>query len=130
MCNPLLANVNKVHVATLPYTTSVLAQDIAGGIGETGCMPSYTDFESKKYGNLIKKYMKAKYSAESRTRAARLIEWTTMGSGVPGCMHGGGSPDGAKLVIRAVAKLDDKAEIARRLAGITEEIPEPEKPRR
>jgi 4-hydroxybutyryl-CoA dehydratase/vinylacetyl-CoA-Delta-isomerase len=45
-------------------------------------------------------------------------------------MHGGGSPDGAKLVIRSAAKLDQKAEIARKLAGITEEIPEPEKPRR
>ena len=40
-------------------------------------------------------------------------------------MHGGGSPDGAKLVIRATAKLEEKVEIARRLAGITEEIPEP-----
>lgn len=127
LCNPLLANVNKVHVATLPYQTSVLAQDITGGIGETGCMPSYKDFTSEKYGHLIKKYMKACYSAEARTRSARLVEWTTLGGGVPGCMHGGGSPDGAKLVIRATAKLEEKVEIARRLAGITEEIPEPKK---
>ncbi|MEW6050781.1 MAG: 4-hydroxyphenylacetate 3-hydroxylase N-terminal domain-containing protein [Candidatus Zixiibacteriota bacterium] len=125
LCDPLLSNVNKVHVATLPYQTSVLAQDIAGGIAETGCMPSYKDFQSKKYGHLIKKYMKAKASAESRARAARLVEWCTIGSGVPGCMHGGGSPDGAKLVIRANAKLEDKVAIARRLAGITEEIAEP-----
>ena len=40
-------------------------------------------------------------------------------------MHGGGSPDGAKLVIRAAADLEKKVEIARRLAGIGEEIPEP-----
>ncbi|PWB74590.1 4-hydroxyphenylacetate 3-hydroxylase [candidate division GN15 bacterium] len=125
LCDPLLANVNKVHVATLPYQTSVLAQDIAGGIAETGCMPSYKDFQSKKYGHLIKKYLKAKASAESRARAARLVEWSTIGGGVPGCMHGGGSPDGAKLVIRATAKLEEKVEIARRLAGITEEIPDP-----
>ena len=32
ICDTLLSNVNKVHVATLPYQTSVLAQDIAGGI--------------------------------------------------------------------------------------------------
>jgi 4-hydroxybutyryl-CoA dehydratase/vinylacetyl-CoA-Delta-isomerase len=125
MCDPLLSNVNKVHVATLPYQTSVLAQDISGGIAETGCMPSYKDFQSAKYGHLIKKYMKAKHSAEARTRAARLVEWVTIGGGVPGCMHGGGSPDGAKLVIRSVAKIDEKVEIARRLAGINEEIPEP-----
>jgi 4-hydroxybutyryl-CoA dehydratase/vinylacetyl-CoA-Delta-isomerase len=125
--DPLLSNVNKVHVATLPYETSVLAQDIAGGIAETGCMPSWIDFEDEKYGYLVKKYLKAKSSPEARVRAARLVEWLTIGSGVPGCMHGGGSPDGAKLVIRANAKLDDKAELARKLAGIEEEIPEPEK---
>jgi len=127
LCNPLIANVNKVYVATLPYDTSVLAQDIAGGIAETGCMPSYVDFESKKYGHLLKKYMTAVHSADSRTRAARLVEWCTIGGGVPGCMHGGGSPDGAKLVINATSKLEEKVEIARRLAGITEEIPEPGK---
>jgi len=128
-CDQLLSNVNKVHVATLPYQTSVLAQDIAGGIAETGCMPSYKDFQSKKYGHLIKKYMKAKHSAEARTRAARLVEWATIGGGVPGCMHGGGSPDGAKLVIRGMGDLEKKVEIARRLAGIQEEIPEPAKKR-
>ena len=127
ICDPLLANVNKVHVATLPYQTSVLAQDIAGGIGETGCMPSYKDFQSDKYGHLIRKYMKAKHSAEARTRAARLVEWTTIGGGVPGCLHGGGSPDGAKLVIRAAANLEEKVEIARKLAHIEEEIPDPGK---
>jgi 4-hydroxybutyryl-CoA dehydratase/vinylacetyl-CoA-Delta-isomerase len=127
LCDPLLSNVNKVHVATLPYETSVLAQDIAGGIAETGCMPSYRDFESKKYGHLIKKYMKARHSAEARARAARLVEWCTLGSGVPGCMHGGGSPDGAKLVIRATANLEEKVQLARRLARIQEEIPEPGK---
>lgn len=126
LCDQLLSNVNKVHVATLPYETSRLAQDIAGGIGETGCMPSYKDFKSEKYGHLIEKYMKAKSSAESRARAARLVEWATIGAGVPGCMHGGGSPDGARLVIRSVTDLEARVELARKLAGITEEIPEPE----
>ncbi len=125
LCDPLLANVNKVHVAQLPYQTSLLAQDIAGGIGETGCMPSYQDFRSENYGHLIRKYMTARHSAESRTRAARLVEWCTIGGGVPGCMHGGGSPDGARLVIRATADLEQKVEIARRLAGVQEAIPDP-----
>ena len=125
VCNPLLSNVNKVHVATLPYETSRLAQDIAGGIAETGCMPSYVDFKSPKYGHLVSKYMKACSSAETRTRAARLVEWCTIGGGVPGCMHGGGSPDGAKLVIRAMGKLEDKVRIAKKLANIEEEMPDP-----
>lgn len=128
-CNPLLSNVNKVHVGTLPYETSVLAQDIAGGIAETGCMPSSLDFYDLKYGNLVQKYLKAKASAEARTRAARLVEWTTIGAGVPGCLHGGGSPDGAKLVIRLNANLEEKVKIAKRLAGIKEDIPEPAKKR-
>lgn len=126
LCDMLLSNVNKVHVATLPYDTNRLAQDIAGGIAETGCMPSFKDFQSPQYGNLLNKYMKAKSSAEPRTRAARLVEWLTIGGGVPGCMHGGGSPDGAKLVIRANENLEEKVEFARKLAGITEPIPEPE----
>lgn len=127
MPDPLLANVNKVHVATLPYETSLLAQDIAGGIAETGCMPSSVDFYDEKYGHLVQKYLKAKSSAESRARAARLVEWATIGAGVPGCMHGGGSPDGAKLVIRANVKLEEKVEIAKNLAGIKEDLPDPEK---
>jgi 4-hydroxybutyryl-CoA dehydratase / vinylacetyl-CoA-Delta-isomerase len=125
--DPVMANVNKVYVATLPYETSLLAQEIAGGIAETGCMPSWMDFNDKKYGHLVKKYLKAKSSAEARTRAARLIEWCTIGAGVPGCMHGGGSPDGAKLVIRANTKWEDKVELAKKLAGIEEDMPEPEK---
>ncbi|MEE9553817.1 MAG: 4-hydroxyphenylacetate 3-hydroxylase N-terminal domain-containing protein [candidate division Zixibacteria bacterium] len=127
LCDQLLSNVNKVHVATLPYETSRLAQEIAGGIAETGCMPSYKDFKSKKYGHLIEKYMKAVSSGEPRARAARLVEWATIGAGVPGCMHGGGSPDGAKLVIRSVTDLESKVEFARKLAGISEKIPEPER---
>jgi 4-hydroxybutyryl-CoA dehydratase/vinylacetyl-CoA-Delta-isomerase len=123
----LLSNVNKVHVATLPYETSRLAQEISGGIAETGCMPSYKDFTSNKYGELIQKYMKASSPAEARVRAARLVEWLTIGAGVPGCMHGGGSPDGAKLFIRLNEDLEQKVELARKLAGIKEEIPEPAK---
>ena len=126
-CDPLLSNVNKVHVATLPYQTSMLAQEIAGGIAETGCMPSSVDFYDPQYGKLLQKYLKAKSSAESRAKAARLVEWATIGAGVPGCMHGGGSPDGAKLLIRANANLEEKVQIAKRLAGIKEDIPEPEK---
>ncbi len=116
--DPLLANVNKVHVATLPYKTKALAQDMGGGIAETGCMPSFKDFHDERYGNLIQKYVKACYSAEDRVKAARLVEWLTVGAGIPGCMHGGGSPEGAKLLIRANMDLEAKVGMARRLAGI------------
>ena len=124
----LTAHANKVHVATLPYETKRICQEIGGGIVETGCFPSYRDFTDPKYGKLVQKYIKAgSCSPEARARAARLTEWLTLGAGVPGCMHGGGSPDGARLVFRTLPPMKKYAEMARKLAGIVEEIPEPGK---
>ncbi|UCG70025.1 MAG: 4-hydroxyphenylacetate 3-hydroxylase [Thermoplasmata archaeon] len=119
--DPLLSNINKVHVANLPYETKVLAQDIGGGIVETGCIPSFKDFNDEKYGHLIQKYLKACSSAEDRVKVARLVEWLTVGAGIPGCMHGGGSPEGAKLLIKANMDIEDKVKMAKRLAGIEED---------
>jgi 4-hydroxybutyryl-CoA dehydratase / vinylacetyl-CoA-Delta-isomerase len=121
-----LANVNKVHVATLPYETKRLAQDIAGGIAETGCLPSSQDINSPVYGDLLQKYLKAGTDGETRAKAARLIEWLTIGEGVPGCMHGGGSPDGAKLMINATAEIEANIKLARNVANL-KEVPAPEK---
>ena len=118
----LLSNVNKVHVATLPYDTKRITQDIAGGIGETGCLPSYTDINDHRYGDLLKKYLKANCSGEIRAKIARFIEWLTIGPGVPGCMHGGGSPDGAKMIINAKTDVNHYIELAKRLADINEDI--------
>jgi 4-hydroxybutyryl-CoA dehydratase/vinylacetyl-CoA-Delta-isomerase len=118
--NPTLAHANKVHVATLPYETKRLTQEIAGGIAETGCMPSYRDFMDSRYGHLIQKYLKANSPAETRMRIARLIEWLTIGGGVPGCMHGGGSPDGAKMVVFAEADFAGMIDAAKRIGGISD----------
>ncbi|MEA3253328.1 MAG: 4-hydroxyphenylacetate 3-hydroxylase N-terminal domain-containing protein [Chloroflexota bacterium] len=127
LCDPLTANVNKVYVGTLPYDTKVIAQNIGGGIAETGCMPSYRDFTDPNYGHLVQKYLKAASSAESRVKIARLIEWLTLGAGVPGCMHGGGSPEGAKLLIRLNSGLEKSVEYAKRLIDLQEDIQEPPK---
>ena len=62
----LLSNVNKVHVATLPYDTKRITQDIAGGIAETGCLPSFQDIDNPNYGAILKKYLKANCSGETR----------------------------------------------------------------
>ncbi|MEW6111633.1 MAG: 4-hydroxyphenylacetate 3-hydroxylase C-terminal domain-containing protein, partial [Thermodesulfobacteriota bacterium] len=118
----------KILVATLPYETKRLCQEIGGGIVETGCMPSYADFTSPEYGHLIQKYLKAGAgTAETRARVARLIEWLTIGAGVPGCMHGGGSPDGARMVVFGASPLEEYAGYAHSLAGIEEDLPEPAK---
>jgi len=120
--NQLLSNVNKVHVATLPYDTKRLTQEISGGIGETGCLPSCRDINDSRYGELLKKYLKANCSGETRAKIARLIEWLTIGSGVPGCMHGGGSPAGAKLIINAKSDINHYIDLAKRLSNIKEDI--------
>ena len=131
LADPLAAHTNKVLVATLPYQTKRLCQDICGGIAETGCFPSYKDYSNPSYGRLIRKYLKAgqKVSAEARARAARLVEWLTLGAGVPGTMHGGGSPDGAKLVVRMETAFEEYAGYAARVAGIDDPVPEPERNR-
>jgi 4-hydroxybutyryl-CoA dehydratase/vinylacetyl-CoA-Delta-isomerase len=120
-----MANVNKVHVATLPYETSRLAQEIAGGIAETGCMPSSVDLENAEYGEKLKRYLGGATDGDTRYRIARLIEWLTIGAGVPGCMHGGGSPDGAKLMVRINSDWEGSAVTAGRLAGIEKAPAEP-----
>lgn len=118
--DPVLAHANKVHVGTLPYETKRLTQEIAGGIAETGCIPSYRDFVDTRYGHLVRKYLKANSPAETRVRIARMIEWLTMGGGVPGCMHGGGSPDGAKMVVFAQTDFQKMIDAAKRIGGISD----------
>lgn len=117
----LLSHVNKVHVATLPYETKRLAQEIGGGIVETGCFPSWQDLTSPDYGEKLLGALSASADGETRARLARLLEWLTVGGGIPGCMHGGGSPDGARLVIRALEPWNSFAGHARRIAGLAAE---------
>jgi 4-hydroxybutyryl-CoA dehydratase/vinylacetyl-CoA-Delta-isomerase len=128
MADSLTAHANKIHVATLPYETKRLCQEIGGGLVETGCFPSYEDFMSPEYGHLIQKCLTAGAgSAVTRARLARLIEWLTLGAGVPGCMHGGGSPDGARMVVYATSPLEEFTGYAKNLAGIEEDLSEPGK---
>lgn len=126
--DPLLAHGNKIHVATLPYEVKRLAQEIGGGLVETGCFPSWEDFNNEDYGAMIRKYLNTGVcKPETRFRLARLLEWLTLGGGVPGCMHGGGSPDGARMVVSAFTPLEKYAGFAKMLAGVDEDLEEPGK---
>jgi 4-hydroxybutyryl-CoA dehydratase/vinylacetyl-CoA-Delta-isomerase len=40
-------------------------------------------------------------------------------------MHGGGSPDGAKMVVKALTPLEEYADYAKKLMNIEEEIVDP-----
>ncbi|MDQ7793368.1 MAG: 4-hydroxyphenylacetate 3-hydroxylase N-terminal domain-containing protein [bacterium] len=126
LADSLTAHVNKVQVSRLPYETKRLCQEIGGGIAETGCLPSAADLASPVYGHALREALTAAVPGEVRARAARLVEWLTIGAGVPGCMHGGGSPDGARLIVRALTPFDGYANLASALAGIDSPVPEPE----
>ncbi len=76
------------------------------------------DFVSPQYGAKLLDTLAAGSDPESRARTARLVEWLTIGGGVPGCMHGGGSQDGAKMVVKAFTKYEDYANDAARIAGV------------
>lgn len=126
ICNDLMAHTNKTLVGKLPYETKRICQDIGGGVVETGCLPSAQDFAHPLYGQYIQEVVKAgAVSAEGRAKTARLIEWLTLGAGVPGCMHGGGSPDGARLVINSKIPYEKYIDYAKAVAGVNEETEDP-----
>ena len=125
--NTLLAHVNKIHVALMPWNTKQLAQEISGGITETGCIPSYADMQSPEYGEKLLAAMDAGVPGADRVKMARLVEWLTVGAGIPGCMHGGGSPDTAKAVIKGATKWDAYVDYARKLAKVESPLKEEKK---
>ena len=82
---------------------------------------------NEKYGGTLIKALTAGCDGESRARAARLVEWLTVGGGIPGCMHGGGSPDGARMVVKAMEPWEEFAQTAKHIAGITADLSEEKK---
>ena len=127
--NPKLAHANKYWVAKYYAELRRLCQDVGGGIAETGCFPNYRDCTDPVMGPKIMKAIAANpaLSAETRARAARLSEWLVRGGGLLAFIHGGGSPDGAKMVVRANTPAEYFAKCAADIAGITEEVKDPVK---
>lgn len=118
----LLANVCKHHVTRMPYEIGRLAQDLAGGLMVT--MPSEKDFRHPEVGPLLEHYLKgrADIPTESRMRILRLIENMTLGRNAVGylteSMHGAGSPQAQRIVMRREMQIELKKQLARVLAGI------------
>jgi 4-hydroxybutyryl-CoA dehydratase/vinylacetyl-CoA-Delta-isomerase len=71
----------------------------------------------------MQKYLRGadEFSTEARIRAFRLIENITGLSALVECMHGAGSPQAQRIAIYRQANLGEKMELAKRLAGITDE---------
>lgn len=121
----LLANVCKQNVTRFPHEMGRLAQDVAGGAVAT--LPSQLDMEDARVGPLLDKYLRgrAEDSTEARVRILRLIENMTMGRNAVGylteSLHGAGSPQAQRIVMARAAGLEDKKQMAERLAGIDSE---------
>lgn len=118
--NTLLANVSKLNLYWMPYEITKLADELAGGV--ISCMPSEKDLRGKETGHYVEKYLKGTYDCktENRMRVVRLLENMTAGAGRMSalCMHGGGSPAAARLVVRQLLDLELKRRWAKDLAGI------------
>ncbi|HLJ44866.1 MAG TPA: 4-hydroxyphenylacetate 3-hydroxylase N-terminal domain-containing protein [Bryobacteraceae bacterium] len=119
----LLANVCKHNVTRFPYELARLAQDLAGGLVAT--LPSEKDFQNPETGPLLQKYLKGRegVAVEDRARVLRLIENMTLGRNAVGylteSMHGAGSPQAQRIQIARQMNIEQKKQLARNLAGIT-----------
>ncbi len=118
----LLANVCKQNVTRLPYEIARLAEDIAGGIMVT--MPSEQDLRHPVVGPIVRKYIAGATGSdtENRMRVLRLIENLTLGTAAVGyrteSMHGAGSPQAQRIMISRQANLEEKKELARKIARL------------
>ena len=126
ICDEMLANVCKHHVTKLPFEIGRLAQDLAGGLVAT--LPSEKDLKHPLLGPLIEKYLRGKASiaTEDRMRMLRLIENMTMGRNAVGylteSLHGAGSPQAQRILIRRFMQIEYKKKLAKVLAGINPDL--------
>jgi 4-hydroxybutyryl-CoA dehydratase/vinylacetyl-CoA-Delta-isomerase len=129
LIDSLLANVCKLNVTRHPYEIARLAQDIAGGLLVT--LPSRQDFSHPEIGPHLGKYLRGVVQAtvDERCRMLRLMENLTLGPGAAAylteSLHGAGSPQAQKIMLSRLADLEEKASLARRLAGIDDALDAP-----
>ena len=122
LVNTLFANVCKLNVTRFPFQLARYAQDIAGGIIVT--LPSEKDLKHPEIGKYVQKYLKCVEGVpvENRARVLRLLENLTLGLGavcyLPESVHGAGSPEAQRIMIRRRANLEHKKIHAKRLCGI------------
>jgi 4-hydroxybutyryl-CoA dehydratase/vinylacetyl-CoA-Delta-isomerase len=97
-------------------------------------LPSEKDFRHPVTGPLLKKYLAGRKGAdiENRMRILRLIENMTMGRNAVGylteSMHGAGSPQAQRIQIQRQMQIGYKKNLAKNLAGITNDIEKPNEP--
>ncbi|PKK87291.1 MAG: 4-hydroxybutyryl-CoA dehydratase, partial [Candidatus Wallbacteria bacterium HGW-Wallbacteria-1] len=90
-------------------------------------MPSEKDFANPEIGKVLEKYMQgnANITCEDRARVMRLVENLTLGTAAVGyrteSMHGAGSPQAQRIMIARQGNLEQKKNLAKKIAGIKEE---------
>jgi 4-hydroxybutyryl-CoA dehydratase/vinylacetyl-CoA-Delta-isomerase len=118
----LLANICKQNVTRFPYEIGRLAEDIAGGLICT--LPSELDLNSEEIGEFLKKYLvtNGKTSVLDRYKLLRFIENLTMGvssvSYRTESMHGAGSPQAQRIMIRRQSDLDSKKNLVKKILDL------------
>lgn len=118
----LLANVCKQNVTRFPYEIGRIAEDLAGGLICT--LPSEADFKSEEIGSLLKKYLTTcnEIFVEDRYKVFRFIENLSMGvasvSYRTESMHGAGSPQAQRIMIRRQADLESKKKLIKEILDI------------
>lgn len=114
----LLANTVKLNCTKTMYEISRLAHDIAGGFIAT--LPYEADYRSEVCHGYIDKYFAgdARFPTEDRIRMARLLENMTGGTALAESMHGAGSPQAMRVMIRRETNWEQKKNFAKRLAKI------------
>ena len=118
----VLANTSKLYEGKELHEVIRMMIEIAGGM--VADVPSDKDFENPEIGPLLQKYLKGVegVSTEDRVRLFRLIEKLAFESrDIVSNIHGAGSPETHRLMIRLNSDMEAKKKMAKRLAGIKEE---------
>ena len=121
LVNLALAQVCKLNVTEMTYEIARLAEDLAGGALVTS--PSEMDLKNPVVGKFIKKYYKGvpEIPAEERLRLQRLIEFLCYSHCLrTEAMHGAGSPAAQRIMLRRYVNLEEKSDMAMKLAGLKE----------
>lgn len=123
--NIMYANVGRRHAGLNIFHETEILSDLTGGLPVT--LPLGKNATNPIVGDFVRKYTarRAGVSEENHYRAAHFLS-DVLSSEVLSAMliagvHGGGSPMMEDIAIMMVADIEGKKNIAKRLAGITEE---------
>ncbi|MHA1606747.1 MAG: 4-hydroxyphenylacetate 3-hydroxylase family protein [Candidatus Freyarchaeota archaeon] len=122
--NVVYANVGRRHAGLNAHAAIEILTDLSGGLPAT--LPYEEDFLNPETGPLLEKYIsrRAEVPPENIHRCFRLLS-DMLCSALGGVMavadvHGGGSPVMEEIAIMATYDVEEKKQIVKRLAGISD----------